>query len=283
MQNLILRGHKETKISALRCVKEMDAGPIYFKRPICLQGAASEIFLRAAGIVEEMILEIVDNEPDPKPQKGEPVVFERRKPVESDLAQANIGNLNDFFDFIRMLDAEGYPKAFLGVHDHRIELSRVQMEQDKLVGTFVIYRQQNIPDERGEVKSLIDRCYPKPPRDVYERMLKGYKPGDPFYSLELRNNIIGIVYCSRHSKGGHLENLAVDPEYRGNGLGGLLVEGLIRDNPGVITLTTRIPHYFERLGFIATSVLEDGATFMYLMRFKLQGARGRSVCSFQYC
>lgn len=138
LQNLIQRGHKETMISALRCVKDMDAGPIYLKRPLCLEGAASEIFLRAASIIEKMIEEIVCKEPSPMLQEGRPVFFQRRKPEESDLARASVQDLNDFFDFIRMLDAEGYPKAFLDVHEHRIELSRVQMEQEKLVGTFVI-------------------------------------------------------------------------------------------------------------------------------------------------
>ena len=140
LQNLIQRGHKETRISALRCAKEMDAGSIYLKRPLCLEGAASEIFLRAAGIIEQMIEEIVREEPTPHPQEGEPVLFQRRTPEESDLAQAPVQELNDFFDFIRMLDAEGYPKAFLNVHDHKIELTRVQMEPDKLIGTFVIYK-----------------------------------------------------------------------------------------------------------------------------------------------
>ena len=140
LQNLIQCGHRETKISALRCVKEMDAGSIYLKRPLCLEGAASEIFLRAAGIIEDMIIEVVENEPEPKPQQGQPVLFERRTPEESDLAQADVQNLNDFFDFIRMLDAEGYPRAFLDVHGYRIEFSRAQMEQDKLVGTFIIKR-----------------------------------------------------------------------------------------------------------------------------------------------
>jgi methionyl-tRNA formyltransferase len=140
LQNLIQRGHKETKISALRCVKDMDAGPIYLKRPLCLEGAASEIFLRASGIIENMIEEIVREEPTPLPQEGEPVFFQRRKPDESDMTQASISNLNDFFDFIRMLDADGYPRAFLDVHGHRIELSRVQMEQDKLIGTFIIHK-----------------------------------------------------------------------------------------------------------------------------------------------
>ena len=149
LQNLILQGHKETKISALRCEKEMDAGPIYLKRPLCLEGSASEIFLRASGIIEEMIDDIVRKEPTPAPQEGEPFIFKRRTPEQSDLSKAPIRKLNDFFDFIRMLDADGYPRAFLDVQNHRVELSRVQMEQGKLVGTFVIYKQWEIPGYAG--------------------------------------------------------------------------------------------------------------------------------------
>ena len=140
LQNLIQRGHKDTKISALRCEKQMDAGPVYLKRPLSLEGSASEIFLRASKIIEEMILEMIQCEPAPVPQKGEPVCFERRTPAQSDLNNAQISNLNDFFDFVRMLDAQGYPKAFINVHEHRMELSRIQMEADMLVGTFKIYK-----------------------------------------------------------------------------------------------------------------------------------------------
>jgi methionyl-tRNA formyltransferase len=34
LQNLISRKIYETRVSALRCVKELDAGPIYLKRPL---------------------------------------------------------------------------------------------------------------------------------------------------------------------------------------------------------------------------------------------------------
>lgn len=149
LQNLIQRGHTETKLTALRCVQEIDAGPVYLKRPLCLEGSASEIFLRAASEIEAMIETIIEDEPEPQPQEGEPVVFRRRRPEESDLAEASVQDLNDFFDFIRMLDAEGYPRAFLDVHGHRMEFSRVQMESDRLVGTFTIYRQDHIPDNGG--------------------------------------------------------------------------------------------------------------------------------------
>lgn len=149
LQNLILRGHRETQMSALRCVAELDAGPIYFKRPLSLEGAASEIFQRGAELIESMIETLVREQPEPQAQQGEVTAFRRRTLAESDLASASLGNLNDFFDFIRMLDAEGYPRAFLELHGHKLELSRVQLEHDKLVGSFVIYRQDATPDKPG--------------------------------------------------------------------------------------------------------------------------------------
>ena len=147
LQNLILRGHRETQLSALRCVAELDAGPIYFKRPLSLEGAASEIFLRATELIESMIETLVREQLEPQPQQGEATVFRRRTPAESDVASASIENLNDFFDFIRMLDSEGYPRAYIELHGHKLELSRVQLEQGKLIGTFVIYRQDAAPNK----------------------------------------------------------------------------------------------------------------------------------------
>jgi methionyl-tRNA formyltransferase len=151
LQNLILRGFKDTQISALRCITELDAGPIYLKKPLNLEGSASEIFLRAAAVIETMIEEIVHTEPKPIQQQGEPIIFRRRKPAESDLSEASIYSLNDFFDFIRMLDAEGYPNAFIEIHGYRMELSQVKMENDRLIGAFTIYAQQTIPHSKGYI------------------------------------------------------------------------------------------------------------------------------------
>jgi methionyl-tRNA formyltransferase len=264
LQNLIQRGHTSTQISALRCVQALDAGPIYLKRPLSLEGAASEIFLRAANVVEEMIETILLEQPAPAPQQGEPVTFQRRKPEESDLAKAPVADLNDLFDFIRMLDAEGYPRAFLDVKGDRIQLSRVQKESDKLVGTFTIYRQDHLPDDErgGGVKGLLDRCYPAPPRDVYDRLLALYRLGDPVYTAEINGSLAGIVHCARHSKGGHLETLAVDPAYRGLGLADILVSALLEDTDGVVSLTTRIPAFFERHQFKSAATLNDGSVYM---------------------
>lgn len=122
LQNLIVRGKHETKISALRCVEEMDAGPVYRKAPLSLHGSAEEIFVRAAKVIEDLIVEIVRDEPDPVPQSGTPTVFKRRKPEESDLA--DVHSLDELFDRIRMLDADGYPHAFLEAGPFRFEFRR---------------------------------------------------------------------------------------------------------------------------------------------------------------
>jgi methionyl-tRNA formyltransferase len=128
LQNLIALGHSETKLSALRCVAELDAGPVYAKRPLSLLGTAEEIFARAAELMEEVIAHIVADEPVPQPQAGEPVLFKRRTPEQGDLLSA--ASLGELHDMIRMLDAEGYPHAFLEVGGLRLEFTRASRSHD---------------------------------------------------------------------------------------------------------------------------------------------------------
>lgn len=111
LQNLIARGHKETRLTALRMTATLDAGPIYFKRSLSLAGSAEEIFRRASDLSVRMMSEIVDSEPVPVPQVGEPTVFPRRKPEQSELPPN--ATAEQIYDHIRMLDAPGYPHAFL--------------------------------------------------------------------------------------------------------------------------------------------------------------------------
>ena len=131
LQNLIARGIYETKISAIRCVSKLDAGPVYLKRPLSLHGSAEEIFIRASVIMEEMIVEILDREAEPREQEGEVTVFKRRTPGQSDLAAAR--SLDDVYDMIRMLDAEGYPPAFLNFGPFRLEFSRASRKVDRIL------------------------------------------------------------------------------------------------------------------------------------------------------
>lgn len=126
LQNLISRGICQTKLSALRCVRELDAGDIYMKRNLPLYGSAEEIYLRAAEITKEMIIEMIWKEPIPYVQCGETVSFRRRTPKESNIGA--LSTLEKVFDYIRMLDADGYPKAFVETEFLRMEFTRASLK-----------------------------------------------------------------------------------------------------------------------------------------------------------
>lgn len=138
LQNLILRGHAETKLSALRMVDEWDAGPVYLKRSLALDGDAEDIFARAAELIYEMIAEIVVENPVPLPQTGEAVVFPRRTPPESELPKD--GTPRSLYDFVRMLDAPTYPKAFLEWGKWRLEFEEARLS-DGAVEARVVMRE----------------------------------------------------------------------------------------------------------------------------------------------
>ena len=131
LQNLIQRGIYHTKISALKVSNEIDAGPIYLKKDLALYGSAEEIYIRANKIIYEMIIDIIKNNLEPIEQKGEVTVFKRRKQEESCINELN--DINKIYDYIRMLDAEGYPKAFLDFNDIRIEFNRAQLKSNNSI------------------------------------------------------------------------------------------------------------------------------------------------------
>jgi methionyl-tRNA formyltransferase len=123
VQNLIASGAKATAITAFRMTEELDAGPVFLKRPLSLDGLAEEIFLRASRTVADMILEIIETEPAATKQLGKPTVFKRRKPEQSEISP-RIKTLEELFDHLRMLDAEGYPRAFIRIGPFKIEFSK---------------------------------------------------------------------------------------------------------------------------------------------------------------
>ncbi|MBP62390.1 MAG: methionyl-tRNA formyltransferase [Planctomycetaceae bacterium] len=122
LQNLIERGHRSTMLTALRMTEQLDAGPVYVKQPLSLEGGAEEIYLRATELSAKMIEEIVETQPEPQPQQGDPVVFVRRKPEQSEITSPE--SLFGLHDFIRMLDADGYPTAFFERDGFRYEFRR---------------------------------------------------------------------------------------------------------------------------------------------------------------
>lgn len=135
LQNLICNGFEQTKISAIKVVKELDAGDVYLKKTLSLHGTAQEIFLRTVPIIEQMIGEIITNPLLTESQKGEIVIFKRRKKEDGNILK--LETLKQVYDYIRMLDCEGYPNAYLEIENFRLEFSRASFKDDQIINADV--------------------------------------------------------------------------------------------------------------------------------------------------
>jgi len=146
MQNLIVRGKYDTKISALRVVQELDAGDIYLKKPLNIEhGTAEEILTKASDIIYQMIDEILSKDLKPKPQEGEIVKFMRRKPEDGNIKDLN--NIKKIYDYIRMLDGESYPPAFLEIGNIKYEFLKPMLKDSKLEAKVIITKGDELNNE----------------------------------------------------------------------------------------------------------------------------------------
>ena len=136
LQNLIVRGHRSTKLTALRMCEAFDAGPVYLKEDLSLEGLAEEIYLRAATTAARMIETIVRTRLVPVEQEGDVVAFRRRQPAESAITGPT--DLLAMFDFIRMLDADGYPRAFFVRDGLRYEFRRPALRAGRIEADVTI-------------------------------------------------------------------------------------------------------------------------------------------------
>ena len=145
LQNLIVAGHRRTKLTALRMVKELDAGPVYTKKDLDLSGSAQEIYVRAGALSTDIIRWIISTMPEPAPQTGTPVIFRRRTPEQSQLPES--GKIDDIFDFIRMLDADGYPHAFINYGDFKLEFRKARMDDKNLLAEVKILKRKELSEK----------------------------------------------------------------------------------------------------------------------------------------
>jgi methionyl-tRNA formyltransferase len=150
LQNLIQRGHHQSKLTALRMVDALDAGPVYAKEPLSLEGSAEEILIRQSRLSAVMIRDLIAREPMPVPQTGDPVVFARRKPAESQVPA--LTSLEQLHDFLRMLDGTGYPRAYIVHHGFRYEFSRANLYDGRVVADVSITRDATEEGTPGPAK-----------------------------------------------------------------------------------------------------------------------------------
>jgi methionyl-tRNA formyltransferase len=132
LQNLLIRNRKKTKISAIKVIEEVDAGPIYLKKDLELTGNAEIIYKKASKIIfDNMIPEIIVNNLLPKKQVGKPIIFKRRNPKESDIK--NAVRVKEIYNKIRMVDAEGYPPAYISTKNFIVTFKKAELTEKKVI------------------------------------------------------------------------------------------------------------------------------------------------------
>jgi methionyl-tRNA formyltransferase len=139
IQNQIIKGIKKTKITAFKMNSKIDSGDICMKRNVHLNGNAEDIYKRIEIIALKMAIKIAKMKKiNFIKQLGKVSYFKRRKPEDSNLELIKNSNLPKIYDFIRMLDADGYPKAFLKIGDKKIALNNAIMSKKSISGYFKI-------------------------------------------------------------------------------------------------------------------------------------------------
>lgn len=142
LQNLIVDGFKETKLTAFRCVEALDAGPIYNKVPLSLAGTAEDIFKAADELVVKLIVDIIHKDLQPKKQCGDVSSFQRRTPEQGNIEK--LTQLSDVYDYIRMLDAEGYPNAFIESEQLNLSFTKAHFKNGKLTAEVTFKERKNV-------------------------------------------------------------------------------------------------------------------------------------------
>ena len=67
-----------------------------------------------------------------KKQKGKPSFFKRRKPSESKLNTHKTTTINKLYDFLRMLDAPCYPKAYVKLNKFKFMFNDIKINNGKI-------------------------------------------------------------------------------------------------------------------------------------------------------
>ena len=85
-----------------------------------------------------MIPRFITEEVIARPQEGEIVEFKRRTPAESEIPDNLSGR--QLYDFIRMLDGEGYPNAYIYLGENKISFKNATFDDDNINASIEITR-----------------------------------------------------------------------------------------------------------------------------------------------
>lgn len=124
LQHQILAGESVSMLTMYRMSGDLDAGPVYTTVPVPLHGSAEAVYAQAMDAAADKIALFVGCPWSPKYNAVVSLgnIRLRRTPAESKVPDGL--PLLGTYDFIRMLDAAGYPNAFLDYGPYRLTLRR---------------------------------------------------------------------------------------------------------------------------------------------------------------
>ncbi len=131
IQNQILKKILKTKITAFRVSRKLDAGPICMKKKFELKGNAKKIYENMEALCLNMINKLIKKKNIKfEKQIGTATFFKRRKPSQSKIKISKAYSLNKIYDFLRMLDAPGYPNAFIELKDFKFIFNDIKKKKN---------------------------------------------------------------------------------------------------------------------------------------------------------
>lgn len=83
-----------------------------------------------------MIEKIITNQIHFIPQQGARVTFQRRTPEQSEIP--NDLTSEQLYDYIRILDAPGYPKAFIDKGSYKLEFDQAELTANEIIARVEI-------------------------------------------------------------------------------------------------------------------------------------------------
>ena len=115
---------------------KLDAGPIYASSNISLGGTLNSIFSRVNDAINDLMVDIIVENPNPVEQEGEPHVFKRLSNSDNEIAAGL--ELEEVYDRIRMVDHVDYPNAYIIYGDLKIEFSNAVLKGEGMELSCVI-------------------------------------------------------------------------------------------------------------------------------------------------
>lgn len=139
IQNQIIRGIKNTKLSAFKVSKKLDSGPVCLKENLSLRGNGLDILIRLERKSIDMIKKITKMKQIVfSKQIGKPTFFKRRTKKQSKINIKSFNSVSKLYDFMRMLDAPGYPNAYFELNKFKLSFNNLKFTKNAIYANTII-------------------------------------------------------------------------------------------------------------------------------------------------